>query len=136
MALSIISFFNVTKYPCSLLYLCMTLGVALIILSRTESLHGRLSSVLSVYGSVPFFYYVCHWYLIQAITIVIFFVMGYSTSQIVTPGSPLLFAPPNFGISLAGVYLVWLTVILALYKPCALFSQYKKTHRSWWISYI
>jgi len=134
-ALSVISFFNVTKYPCSLLYLCMTLGVALVILSLTENMNNRMSSILSVYGSVPFFYYVCHWYLIQCITIIIFFAMGYSTRQIVTPGSAFLFAPPDFGISLAGVYLVWLTVILALYRPCKWFSRYKKTHRHWWLSY-
>ncbi|MBS1663031.1 MAG: hypothetical protein JST68_18450, partial [Bacteroidetes bacterium] len=92
-ALSVISFFNVTKYPCSLLYLCMTLGVALVILSRTEGVRNRLGSVLTVYGSVPFFYYVCHWFLIQSVTIALFFIMGYSTSQIVTPGSGFWFAP-------------------------------------------
>jgi len=135
-ALTMISFFNVTKYPCSLLYLCMTLGVALIILSRTEGLKNRLASILTVYGSVPFFYYIIHWYLIQAITITIFFTMGYTAGQIVTPGSPLLFAPPDFGIGLAGVYLVWIVVILLLYRPCKWFSGYKKTHRQWWLSYV
>lgn len=135
-ALTIISFFNVTKYPCSLLYLCMTLGVALIILSLTENCKNRVTSVLTVYGAVPFFYYVCHWYLIQSITVILFFAMGYSTSQIITPGNPILFAPNDFGISLAGVYLVWLVVIASLYRPCKWFSRYKKTHRQWWLSYV
>jgi len=134
MALSIISFFNVTKYPCSLLYLSMTLGVALVILSRTENINTRLSSILSIYGSVPFFYYVCHWYLIQVIMITLFFATGHTTSQIVT--HPVFFAPPDFGISLAGVYFVWLAVVLALYRPCKWFSNYKKTHRYWWLSYV
>jgi uncharacterized membrane protein len=135
-ALTIISFFNVTKYPCSLLYLCMTLGAALITLSRTEGLQNRITSIFSVYGSVPFFYYVCHWYLIQLITITLFFSTGHTSSQIVTPGNPIMFAPPDFGISLAGVYLVWLVVITLLYKPCKHFSEYKKTRRQWWLSYI
>jgi len=135
-ALTVISFFNVTKYPCSLLYLCMTLGVSLVILSRTEQVKNRFASILTVYGSVPFFYYICHWYLIQSITICLFFAMGYTGRQIITPQSPFLFAPPDFGISLAGVYVVWLVVIAVLYRPCKWFSNYKKTHRQWWLSYI
>jgi uncharacterized membrane protein len=135
-AKTVISFFNVTKYPCSLLYLCMTLGVSLVILSRTEQVKNRFASILTVYGSVPFFYYVCHWYLIQTITICLFFAMGYTGHQVITPQSPFLFAPPDFGISLAGVYIVWLVVIAILYRPCKWFSNYKKTHRQWWLSYI
>lgn len=135
-ALTVISFFNVTKYPCSLLYLCMTLGVALLILSRTENIKNRFTAVLTVYGGVPFFYYLCHWYLIQSITILIFFATGFSAGRIVTPGSAFLFAPPGFGISLAGVYGVWFTVIVLLYWPCRWYGRYKKTHRHWWLSYV
>ena len=132
-ALTIISFFNVTKYPCSLLYLCLTLGVATLILSRTENARSKF---FPIYGSVPFFYYILHWYLIQTITIILFFAKGYTAHQIVTPNSAFLFAPPDFGISLAAIYLVWLIVIAVLYKPCKWFSNYKKKHRSWWLSYI
>ena len=62
--------------------------------------------------------------------------MGYSSSQIITLGSPFLFAPNDFGIGLAGVYLVWITVIVSLYLPCKWFSVYKKTHKQWWLSYV
>ena len=132
-ALTVISFLNVTKYPCSLLYLSLTLGVATLILSRTENTKVKF---LSIYGSVPFFYYILHWYLIQAITVIIFFASGYTVHQIVTPNNAFYFAPPDFGISLAAVYLVWLIVISTLYKPCKWFSNYKKTHQKWWLSYI
>ena len=135
-ALTVISFFNTTKYPCSLLYLSMTLGPMMIVLSTLEKIKTRFTDVLRVYGNVPFFYYVCHWYLIQAITILFFFIMGYTTHQIASPPSPFYFAPDGFGISLVGVYLVWLGVILLLYRPCKWFSNYKKTHRQWWLSYI
>ncbi|MBS1662196.1 MAG: hypothetical protein JST68_14220, partial [Bacteroidetes bacterium] len=66
----------------------------------------------------------------------LFFIMGYSTSQIVTPGSGFWFAPPNFGIGLAGVYLVWFSVVAVMYWPCKWFSAYKKTHKQWWLSYV
>lgn len=135
-ALSIISFFNVTKYPCSLLYLCMTLGTALVSLSLIENVKNKFTAVLVVFGNVPFFYYLCHWYLIRLSTVVIFFVSGYNSSQIIDPNQPLLFQPKGFGFSLLGVYVIWILVIAILYLPCRWFSRYKKTHQQWWLSYL
>jgi uncharacterized membrane protein len=136
MIFTLISFVNTTKYPCSLLYLSMTLGVSLIILAYLEGIKNKLASIILVYGNVPFFYYICHWYLIQVIHIVAFFVLGYKTSQIVTPNFPFLFSPPGFQYSLVVVYGVWLLVIVILYFPCRWFATYKKTHSQWWLSYI
>jgi len=135
-ALSIISFFNVTKYPCSLIYLCMTVGTALVILSCTEGIKNKFTSITIIYGNVPFFYYVCHWYLIQLIHIILFFVMGYGTNQIINPKQPFLFTPDSFGFNLFGVYIIWIVVIFTLYWPCKWYSKYKKTHHQWWLSYI
>lgn len=52
-ALTVISFFNTTKYPCSLLYLSMTLSITLIALSRLEGIKTRFTDVVKVYGNVP-----------------------------------------------------------------------------------
>jgi len=134
--LSVLSFLNVTKYPCSLLYLCMTLGIGLVILGSVEKLHNKFISIVVVYGNVPFFYYVCHWYLIGLIHIIVFFAQGFKTSQIVDPNLPFLFEPAGCGVGLGGVYLIWLLVIGLLYWPCRWFSRYKKTHRQWWLSYV
>jgi uncharacterized membrane protein len=114
----------------------MTLGVALVILSCTENIKGRWASILKVYGSVPFFYYVCHWYLIRIVGLILFFAMGFTTRQIITPDSPFLFEPPALGVSLGGVYLIWILVVASLYWPCRWFSRYKKDHRQWWLSYL
>jgi uncharacterized membrane protein len=135
-SLSIISFFNVTKYPCSLLYLCMTLGAALIILALTEHVKNKFTAILIVFGNVPFFYYLCHWYLMRLFTIIVFFVQGYNSSQIVNPKQPLLFQPDGFGFNLFGVYVLWIIIITVLYFPCRWFSKYKRTHRQWWLSYL
>jgi uncharacterized membrane protein len=135
-ALSVISFFNITKYPCSLIYLSMTLGVSLVLLSVLEGVKNKLTSIIIVFGNVPFFYYVCHWYLIQAIHVIAFFVTGFKTSQIITPNLPFLFSPPGFGFSLSGVYIIWLLVITILYFPCKWFAKYKQTHTQWWLSYV
>lgn len=131
-----LSFLNVSKYPPSLLYSCMTLGVAVLILSFTETANNRFTRLLAVYGNVPFFYYVLHFFLLRIISVIMFFGSGFTSSQIVTPGSPLLFQPPGYGFPLWVVYLVWLAVITLLYFPCRWYSNYKHTHRKWWLSYL
>jgi uncharacterized membrane protein len=57
---TVLSFFNATKYPASLIYFCMTLGPALIFLAFTEQVQNKFSNILKIYGRVPFFYYVIH----------------------------------------------------------------------------
>jgi uncharacterized membrane protein len=134
MLFSVMSFLNVTKYPCSLLYLCMTLGFSLLILANTEAAANRLARILIVYGNVPFFYYTCHWFLAQLITIIFFFSLGHHMDEAYRSDFP--FSPNNFGLSLAGVYAVWLLLVTVMYFPCRWFSNYKKTHRQWWLSYL
>lgn len=135
--LSIISFFNVTKYPPSLSYLCMTIGTALVILSLTEKISNKFASILIIYGNVPFFYYLCHWYLIKTINVIVYFASGYSVSQIATSHQqPPTFQPDDFGFGLGGVYLIWFCVIFILYFPCRWYSKYKQTHTQWWLSYL
>lgn len=135
-ALSLISFFNVTKYPCSLLYLCMTLGAGIFLLAIAERIGNKLTRLFAMYGSVPFFYYILHFYLVRIFNIIIFFTSGFKKADI--PARPLDFSfhPASFGFNLWGVYLVWLTVICTLYIPCRWFSHYKKKHRKWWLSYL
>ncbi|HEY4323731.1 MAG TPA: heparan-alpha-glucosaminide N-acetyltransferase domain-containing protein [Mucilaginibacter sp.] len=133
---TVLSYFNVSKYPPSLMYSCMTIGAALVVLSQTEKIQNKLTKIFTVYGSVPFFYYVLHFYLIHIITVILFFASGYTTSQIIDPKSPFLFRPATFGYGLGIVYLVWLFVIIVLYFPCRWFSKYKKSHSQWWLSYL
>jgi uncharacterized membrane protein len=135
-ALSVISFFNTTKYPCSLLYLCMTIGPSLVLLSLTENIHTKFTSILKVYGNVPFFYYLCHWYLIRITSVIVFFALGFKTSQIVGKDAPILFQPKEFAFNLFGVYVVWFFIVVALYWPCKWFSKYKATHQQWGLSYL
>ena len=130
------SFLNVSKYPPSLMYTCLTLSGALLTLALTEKSAGKLAGFFKVYGSVPFFYYVLHFYLIRILTVIVFFLQGFKPSQIITPNAPFLFTPPGFGFSIGWVYLLWLAIILSLYYPCKWFSNYKKTHKQWWLSYL
>jgi len=132
-ALSAISFFNVSKYPPSLMYLCMTIGPGLVLLSAAEKIDNRITRVLIVYGNVPFFYYVLHFYVLKAFNIILFYIQGFTAKDITLP---FYFRPAEFGVNLFGVYLVWLLTIATLYLPCRWYSRYKSNHRQWWLSYL
>jgi len=131
---NLLAFFNVNKYPPSLQYIAMTLGPAMLFLAFTENLSNWFTRITSVYGAVPFFYYVIHFYLLHTLLIVVFFATGHSTKEIVQV--PFLFRPVAFGFSLPIVYLIWLSAVAALYLPCRWFKRYKETHRQWWLRYV
>ena len=133
---TVISFLNTTKYPASLQYLSMTLGPALVLLPLLENAHSKFSRLLMVYGKVPFFYYVIHFYLIHTLGVIFFFACGYGKKDIVEPSLPFLFRPLHFGFNLWIVYGIWLFVVVILYKPCKWFINYKSTHKQWWLQYL
>lgn len=132
------SFINTTKYPPSLLYTCMTIGPAILFLAWTENIKNSLSKIITVYGRVPFFYYVLHFYLLHLITALLYLSRGHTVAQgeAGVPGVPFKFMRPGEGYSLVIVYLVWIGVVVALYPACRWFSQYKQTHKQWWLSYL
>ncbi|MFC4211062.1 DUF1624 domain-containing protein [Pedobacter lithocola] len=131
---NILSFFNVSKYPPSLLYTSMTVGLAMLFLAFTERINNWFSRIVSIYGAVPFFYYIIHFYLLHSILVIAFFASGFTTEQIVQ--IPFWFRPNNFGFNLPIVYLIWILVVTVLYLPCKWFKNYKETHSQWWLKYV
>ena len=128
-----LSFVNCEKYPPSLLYLMMTLGPALILLAAFTDARGRVASWLIIFGRVPFFYYVVHIFLIHALAIVFAAAVFGDASWLFGSFSG---KPAGYGMSLAGVYGVWLFVVIALYPPCRWFAALKQRRREWWWSYL
>lgn len=133
---SFLSFINISKYPPSLDYFCVTIGGGLIMLALLEKSKNRLAMFFRVYGRVPMFYYILHFYLIHLLVVVFFFLQGYTISEIDAGGLLFMFKPPGFGVPLWGVYLVWIFVVLALYPLCKKYDNYKSTHKKWWLSYL
>jgi hypothetical protein len=135
---SFFSFINVHKYPPSLLFMCATIGPALLFLAWVGNAGSRLARAITVYGRVPFFYYILHFYVLHAICVVLFLTRGHSFSEGLkgAPGSPFKFIIPGEGYNLWVVYLIWLAVVIALYPLCKWYSDYKKTHKQWWLSYL
>lgn len=131
---TIISFFNVTKYPPSLLYCCMTLGPALLLLIWLEKVKGKWAEVVMVYGRVPMFYYILHFFLIHMLCVVAFFATGRPLSD--AASGNFAFRPNDFGFSLPVVYVIWIGVVAILYPICKWYNQYKSTHGQWWLAYL
>ena len=128
---SIILFFDVEKYPPSLQYLLMTLGVIFLLLALAGSgATGWFGRVLETYGRVPLFYYILHLYVIHLAAIL----LGYLTHQPVQwlfHGGFFLNYPPDgqpYGHGLAVVCAMWIAVVVLLYYPCKWFAEVKRNH--------
>lgn len=133
---TLLSFLNVTKYPVSLQFSCLTLGTGLLLLAFFETKANRLTRYVSVYGRVPFFYYVFHFLLIHIVCMLLFFILT-PGAPVADPNSPFLFRPVNFGFSLPVVYIIWIGIVAAMYYPCYRYDRYKQANKQkWWLSYL
>lgn len=128
-----IDIFNTTKYPPSLLYLLMTLGPSALLCARADRLPAAIRDRLVVYGRAPFAFYVAHVYLIHTFAVVLGVAQGFDAHELATV---MLFFPKGYGLGLPGVYLVWGTVVVALYPLCRWVAGVKARRRDWWLSYL
>lgn len=131
-----LSFLNVSKYPPSLLYTLLMLGIMFLLLALGDLKPNRFTDLLATYGKVPMFYYLLHWYLIHGLMFGMLFLQGFRWKDI--PIGTFSFGrTPNSGIELEMIYLVWIGVVLALYPLCRWYAKYKAAHRDIkWLSYL
>lgn len=134
----LLAFLNANKYPASLSFLLMTLGPTIALLPVVETARGALAGWLTVFGRVPFFFYVLHIPLIHALALV---VSGVRLGIV----SPWLFAnhpmgnppaPEGYAWSLVLLYAVWAAAVLLLFPACRWFADLKARDRRWWLSYL
>ena len=96
-----IEFLNNVKYPPSLVFWLLAMGVNLMLLGLLVRLPAR--SPLVVFGQTPLFFYLAHFYLLMA----------------------LAFAFFREAASLEMAYLVWAAVVAALYPACVWYRKFK-----------
>jgi len=136
---SFFSFMNVQKYPPSLLFLCATLGPILIFLALVKNTSGRFAKIITIYGRVPLFYFIVHFYILHLATIIAYLARGHSLAEGVRgiAGVPFKFAVPGEGYSLGIVYLIWIAVVILMYPLCKWYNRYKTNRKGkWWLSYL
>ena len=134
---SFFSFINASKYPPSLLYTLMTLGISFLLLSALDSIQNKATDIVSVYGKVPLFYYIVHWFFIHAVAFSVFFIQGYQWSDLQFDGFGFGRPKDGGGLDLFGIYVAWLGIVAFLYPICKWYSDYKMAHKEkTWLRYL
>jgi uncharacterized membrane protein len=135
---SLLSFFNVTKYPPSLQFCLVILGFTFLMLALAEKAKNKFTDIAQVYGRVPLFYFVIHLYLIHLIALAVLFFQGFQSAQFDFASGT--FGRPKgipSGLDLWGVYLIWIGVVAVLYFLCSWYGNYKAQHKErWWLRYL
>lgn len=123
---TLMSILNITKYPPSLAFLTLTLGLGLLLLLAFERAQGNRSlKVLTVYGGAPMFFYLLHLYVLKLLYLGAVAIWGTNQGD-------------YFGFDSMGA--VWLcSVLLAavLFPPVRWFAALKARRRDLtWLRYL
>ncbi|MEM7415153.1 MAG: heparan-alpha-glucosaminide N-acetyltransferase domain-containing protein [Gemmatimonadota bacterium] len=125
---TVMSFLNYTKYPPSLDYLLLTLGVGFLLLAWFDSMSedNRVARAIRAFGSVPMFIYVVHLYVLLAAYWVLYLTVGPTHGE-------------RFGLdSVPWIWAGAVLLIVAHYPVARWFADFKhreKRNRPW-LSYF
>ena len=137
-----LSLLNCTKYPASPDFLLMTLGPALIVLAWLDRHPPSARNPLVIFGRVPLFYFVVHFYVIHFLAALMAWLrygnaaFSFLFNPLPSMGGPQKLFPPHFGYHLSTVYVLWIVVVVLLYPLCRWFANVKARRRDWWLSYL
>lgn len=123
---TLMSFFNITKYPPSLLFLSLTLGAGLLLLRGFERAgQARWIRVLAVFGAAPMFFYLLHLYVLKLLYLASVALFGLNHGD-------------YFGFdSIGAVWLAALLLAVSLYLPVRWFARLKARRRDVaWLKYL
>jgi uncharacterized membrane protein len=132
------SFFAVEKYPPSLLFLCITLGPALLFLALADGRRaGPLARAVILLGRVPLFFYVLQWPTVHLLSRLFQVIDGQPVGWDSVELTTFRGLPQGCGFSLGAVYLAWFLGLVALYPLCRWYAGFKRAHPDWRIlSYL
>jgi uncharacterized membrane protein len=117
---TILSFINVSKYPVSLQFTLITIGPLMILLALFEQVNpGRLNPLM-VFGKVPLFYFIVHFYLLHTSALILYMIRTGKTLDEIDFHFPATFGgiTAGSGVSLPWVYVAWMLVVVTLYPLC------------------
>jgi uncharacterized membrane protein len=112
-----LEFWSFAKYPPDLPFIAWSCAVIFALLALLRQVtRDRTSALLqpfAVFGRVPFFFYVVHFYLLG-----------------------LTAAITGFRTGLAGTCLIWMLLLIVMVWPCRWFADVKARRRRWWLAYL
>lgn len=142
-AMTIVAFLNLQKYPPSLLFLMMTIGPALLALAwwdrynqASNEARNPIGRALITFGRVPLFFYLLQWVIAHSLGYLLSLFAGKPTDIYFRLPGPGANPPANVGFNLAVVYAAWITGAVLLYPLCRWYAGVKARRSDWWLSYL
>ncbi|MGI8464612.1 DUF1624 domain-containing protein [Pectobacterium punjabense] len=125
-AQTLMSYFSITKYPPSLLFLCLTLAIGLCLLAVFErQQQKRWLVMLASFGAAPMFFYLLHLYVLKGMYLTAIAIWGKNQGE-------------WFGFS--AVWQLWvctLVLMAVLFSPVRAFARLKARRRDIrWLKYF
>lgn len=121
---TLMSFLNFTKYPPSLDFLLLTLGLSFLLMSRFELIDNKVTRTIALYGGAPMFFYLLHLYTLLIVQSVLVATVGPTHGD-------------RFGVD--NIVWVWATaavLAIVLFFPCQAFAKYKRRTTRAWVRYF
>ena len=123
---TLMAFFNITKYPPSLLFITLTVSIGLLLLRVFERRQTRRwIHWLTVFGSAPMFFYLLHLYVLKVLYLMALALFGLNQGS-------------HFGFdSVPAIWLASVLLAVALYPAVRWFSALKSRRRDIaWLKYL
>lgn len=135
---TLLSFINVTKYPVSLLYLLIMLGISILILALTDKIKAGnfLTKIVVTFGRVPLFYFILQMFWSHGAGVLLGWFAGKDTAHFFANFPANAKVPPDAGFDLWTVYVVWIAGLIVLYPICRWYAEFKKDRRGFPFSYL
>lgn len=115
---TIMSFFNLTKYPPSLLFTLFNVGMGFILLALLDKVQSKAwVKPLVVFGSVPMFFYIIHLFVLKALYVIAVVIWGTTQDK-------------YFGVNhVVSLWLITLILSVILYPLVLKFSEFKHKNK-------
>lgn len=121
---TLMSFLNFTKYPPSLDFVLLTLGVGMLVMAWLEKVDNWFTRACATFGGAPMFYYMLHLYLLLGLQNLLVAVFGANHGA-------------RWGVdSLWPVWVLALALMPVLYFPCRAFARFKRSSNQAWVRYL
>jgi uncharacterized membrane protein len=117
---TMLSFLKVEKYPPSLMYICINLGLCLLLLFLFQKIKIKKRNIVALLGRNSLFFYIVHLYFVVLTSFIAFVLLRYAFG--------FSKASLPFAVSLPILYPLWAAYSLAMVLLVKGYSGYKESH--------
>jgi len=125
-SMTVADFLNPSKYPPSVCFVLLTLGVAVLILAGPARGQGRLAEMLRIFGRVPMFFYLLH--------LPVAHLLGNGYAWLLHGVTRV---PGTEPLSISVILCAWLLLVFLLWPVCVRWDAFKRRRRDLkWLGYL